>query len=102
VQSAAGTLAGTAVSQTVRPDGGFDRGDHLVDVSWQRGGVQRVTVDGVVLGEVPVPGAGGATLLPDEVRLGILGYAGDAGTGWTVSLSDWRLADDASLDLGAP
>lgn len=101
VSSAAGTVGPAAITQAVAPDGGFRAGDYIVDVAWRQGGTRRVFVDDVLLDEVAVP-AGGAATGPEQVRLGIERYDGDAGTGWSVVLSNWKLADDQSVPLGGP
>lgn len=101
VSSAAGTVAPGAVTQRVSWDGGFRPGTYVVDVAWQQGGTRRVFVNDALLDEVALP-AGGAATPADEVHLGIDRYDGDAGTGWSVILINWGLADDQAVTLGGP
>lgn len=99
VQSDATTLASAAMNEAFTRDGGFPAGDYVVDVRWERPGNRRVTLDGVVLADTPI-GGGGRAQPPGLLRLGIVSYGGDAGTGWSVTLSGWQLADDLSVPLG--
>jgi len=93
------TLGGAAMIESFARDGGFGAGDYVIDVAWTRGGARVVTLDGVELARSAVP-AGGAGVPPAALHLGIVSYGGDAGTGWTLSLSGWQLAGDPSVTLG--
>lgn len=99
VQSDAMTLGSAAMNESFARDGGFGAGDYAVDVSWTRGGSRRVSLDNVTLADTPIGAPGGAAA-PALLRLGIASYDGDAGTGWSVTLSGWQAADDPSVVLG--
>ncbi len=100
VHSDDATLAAGALTERFTRDGGFPRGDYVVDVGWDRAaGVRRVALDDVTLAETPLGATGGAAA-PAALRLGVIAYSGDAGSGWTVALSGWEAADDARSALG--
>ena len=99
VASDPGTLTGAAVSQRYAWDGGFLNTDYVFDVSWKKGQYLRVAINGQQVGDVALAPGGASTPL-DELRLGINRYDGDAGTGWSTTLSAWQLADDPTIDLG--
>lgn len=99
VQSDATTLASTAMNEAFTRDGGFPAGDYSIDVTWDRSGARRVALDGVILAETPVASPGGS-LAPAVLHLGVVDYGGDAGSGWSVTLSGWEAADDPRAVLG--
>lgn len=99
VQSDPMTLAGAAMNESFVRDGGFPAGDYSVDVTWDRTGNRRVALDGVILAETPIATPGGSQA-PAVLHLGVVDYGGDAGTGWSVTLSGWEAADDPRAVLG--
>lgn len=99
VQSDPLTLAGPAMNESFARDGGFPAGDYIIDVTWDRTGNRRVALDGVILAETPIATPGGSQA-PAVLHLGIVSYDGDAGTGWSVTLSGWEAADDPRAVLG--
>lgn len=99
VTSDAMTLGSAAINETFVRDGGFVTGDYVVEVEWTRGGNRKVWLDGALLATTPT-GTGGASTPPTELRLGVLRYDGDAGTGFSLTLSGWQLADDPAIVLG--
>lgn len=100
VQSDAQTLSSSAMYETFPRDGGYGAGDYVFDVVWARGATRQVTVNGVLLANSPI-GPGGSALPPSALRLGIMDYGGDAGTGWSVTMSGWQLADNPLVSLEA-
>ncbi|GMU62672.1 MAG: hypothetical protein AMXMBFR34_44350 [Myxococcaceae bacterium] len=101
VRSDAQTLSSSAMTEVFTRDGGFGAGDYVLDVSWTRGGARQVSLDGVLLASSPI-GPGGTTTPPARLRLGVVDYGGDAGTGWTVTLSGWQVADNPAVMLEFP
>jgi hypothetical protein len=98
VESDAQTVGSAALVERFSIDGGFTAGDWLVEVAWQRGSFRQVKLNEQLVSLALL--SGGGTLPPDELRLGIARYDGDAGTAFTVTLSSWQLADDLSVSLG--
>lgn len=101
VSSASGMIGPGSLSDSIGfGDGGFRPNvDYLVEVGWQRSVWRRVWVNGLMVAEVANLGDAGALELPDQLRMGVLRYDGDAGSGWSVSLFDWQLTDDPSVVL---
>lgn len=98
VESDAQTVGAAPLVERFTVDGGFTTGDWIVEVAWLRGAFRQVKLNEQLLADTPT--SGGATLPPDELRLGVARYDGDAGTVFTVTLSSWQLADDLSVRLG--
>ncbi len=98
VNSMAMTVADTAVSNRYAIDGGFERGDYLFEVSWQRGGTRTVWLNGQRLGEVPLPSTRAAPP-PDRLRLGIMRLDGVDGGPFSVTIGGWQLSDDPDAVL---
>ncbi len=94
------TLTTTAVNATAAIDGGFvPNRDYLIEVAWQRGRFRNVWVDGVPMMQQTLNANPPAALDPDLLRLGIFRYDGTADAGWTITLTDWQIADDANAKL---
>lgn len=98
VESDAQTVSTSRLVERFTVDGGFTTGDWVVEVAWQRGAFRQVKLNEQLLADTPT--SGGATLPPDELRLGVARYDGDAGMNFTLTLSSWQLADDLSVRLG--
>ena len=98
VESDAQTVGASALSQRFFVDGGFTAGDWVVEVAWRVGAARQVRLNDVLVADTVL--AGGATLPPAELSLGIARYDGDAGGAFTVTLSSWQLADDLLVPLG--
>ncbi|MBK7862330.1 MAG: hypothetical protein IPJ65_27725 [Archangiaceae bacterium] len=99
-KSDTGLIGPSTLTQTLLWPGGFlANTDYTVDVAWKRGQYRTLTVNGVDAGMLGASSPGLGLTPPDQLRLGIYRYDGDAGTGWTVILSDWQLADDPAVAL---
>jgi hypothetical protein len=83
--------------QAAAGSGGFSPNvDYAVDVTWQHGSFQRVAVNGTLL----LDGTrDSSVVVPDQLRLGIFRYDGDADAGWSITLSGWQLAADPGTPL---
>lgn len=99
VSSQAMTVADTAVSTRYAVDGGWQRGDYLFEVRWQRGGTRTVWLNGARLGEVTLVSTA-APAPADRLRLGVMRVDGADGGPFSVTLNSWQLADDPDLALG--
>jgi hypothetical protein len=69
----------------------------MVEVSYRVGTAREVRLNDALVAYTTT--TGGATLPPSELSLGIARYDGDAGTAFTVTLSNWALADDLAVVL---
>jgi hypothetical protein len=103
VRSDTGFLGPTAYTQTVTWPGGFSANyDYWVDLTWTRGVARDLVINANAFPLSLSPPAT-ALVTPDQLRLGIYRYDGDAGTamdgGWSIILGDWALADDPSVPL---
>lgn len=99
VASDANTLGAAPLTEAFMPDGGFTTGDWVVEVAWTRGGNRLVWLNGAPVADTPT-GSGATAPPPTELDLGILRYDSDAGTGFSLTLSGWQLADDLGVTLG--
>lgn len=89
-----------ALTQTISWPGGFQPNtDYTVDVAWQRGQYRSLFINGVDAGTLRAMPPPMNLVPPTQLRLGIYRYDGDAGTGWSVTLSDWALADGPTVPL---
>jgi hypothetical protein len=84
-------------SQSAAWTGGFSSGvDYTVDLTWQHGSFLQLAVNGTPL----ISGSrDSAVVVPDQLRLGIFRYDGDADAGWSITLSNWQLAADPGTPL---
>lgn len=99
VSSASGFIGPSTITQTVSWPNGFSANtDYTIDVAWRRGQYRSLFVNGVDAGTLGTTDPAGMPL-PDQLRLGIYRYDGDAGTGWSVILNDWALADGPTVPL---
>jgi hypothetical protein len=100
VKSDQGSVDRITLTQMVAWPGGFSPNvDYTVEVAWRRGQFRSLFVNGFDAGTLPASPPSMGPTLPDRLRLGIYHYDGDAGTGWSVILSDWALADDPAVGL---
>ncbi len=100
VRSDQGFVGPTAITQTITWPGGFlANTDYTVDVAWRRGQFRALQINGGDAGLVTASDPGMALVTPDRLRLGIYRYDGDAGTGWSVTLTDWAMADEPGVSL---
>jgi len=100
VRSDTGFVSNGALTQTISWPGGFlANTDYTVDVAWQRGGYRVLYINGADAGRLTANAPGTALVTPDRLRLGIYRYDGDAGTGWSITLTDWALADGPGVPL---
>lgn len=98
--SAAGTLGPVAFTQTITWPGGFQPNrDYLLDVRWKRGQYREIAIDGTTVVQGSLSEPDGGFVKPTELRLGIYNYASTADAGWTISLSDWQLAEEPETPL---
>lgn len=98
--SAAGTLSPVAFTQTITWPGGFQPNrDYLLDVTWKRGQYREIAIDGTTVVQGSLSEPDGGFVKPTELRLGIYGYASTADAGWTMTLSDWQLAEEPETPL---
>jgi hypothetical protein len=91
------TGALVCASQSATWSGGFSAGvDYTVDLTWQHGSFLHLAVNGTLL----LSGSRDpAIVVPDQLRLGIFHYDGDADAGWSITLSNWQLAADPGTPL---
>ena len=74
--------------------------DYLVEVAWKRSSYRTVYINGQSVDDLQNLGDAGATFeRPNQLRLGVYRYDGDAGTGWSIGLFDWQLTDNPSVVL---
>ncbi len=101
IRSEANTIGPVYRQDNVTWDGGFKLNtDYALDVTWRRGNYRRVKINGVTVVEANNLGAPTVALVrPDNLRLGIGPYDGDADAGWSAIFSDWQLADDPGVVL---
>lgn len=99
--TSAGMVGPTGLTSTITWTGGFvPSQDYLVEVAWQRDSYRRVYINGNSVAELNGLGdAGTGREWPDQLKLGIYRYDGDAGAGWSIALFDWQLTDDPSVVL---
>ncbi|MBX7100367.1 MAG: hypothetical protein K1X89_21800, partial [Myxococcaceae bacterium] len=96
----AGMVGPTPITQTVTWPGGFlPNQDYLVDFTWKQGQFRRLTINGGNLTESLIGMDAGPGPKLDQLRLGIYRYDGTSDAGWTLTLSDWQLADDPNANL---
>lgn len=100
VRSDTGFISNTALTQTIARAGGYTPNtDYTVDVAWQRGQYLSVSINGLDAGMLGATMPTTGLITPRQLELGINGYEGDAGTGWSVTLTDWALADGPTVPL---
>jgi hypothetical protein len=98
--SSTGMLSTTAVTQTVSMGGGFmPNTDYLVDIKWKKGNYRTVSINGAQVANTTGLTDPGTVPALDQLKLGIKNLDGDAGTGWTISLTEWELADEDTKAL---
>lgn len=92
--SSSGMLASTGVTQNVTLGGGFmPNTDYVIDMTWRTGDFLKVVLNGMTVANVTGLTAPTTMTKPDRLLLGIKQYDGDGGMGWTITLTDWALAD---------
>lgn len=95
----AGVLQPGAVDEVNRAERFPPGAEHLVEIAWRQGAFRTVRVDGKLLFQQSLSPFDGGAALPQELHLGIDGYAGNSSQGWSVSLDGWQLCDDAQERL---
>jgi hypothetical protein len=100
INSSGGMIGPSNLTSSITWTGGFQPNvDYLVEVAWQKNSYRRVYVNGAVQAEFTGLGDAGSLEVPNQLRMGVYRYDGDAGTGWSVALFDWQLTDNPSVVL---